>query len=151
MEAKSFPPLGKYPLSNSNFLFGMVGLLPLVMLVSFTVFLHYFINCLKFMSMKKLMMALLLLASFSSCEKINDLSSTDDSVLSSGNGDNIPVSQVPAAVVAAWKAKYPSAGGQIEWEKEDGNTYKVKFWLGAERWQAIFSSTGSLLSEKRLK
>jgi hypothetical protein len=103
--------------------------------------------------MKKLVLAIMLLISFSACEKINDaVSSTDDSVLSrGGNGDNIPVSQVPAAVVAAWKAKYPAAGGQIEWELEDGNTYKVKFWLGSQRWQAIFSSTGSFISEKRLK
>lgn len=102
--------------------------------------------------MKKFIVAVMLLFAISSCEKVNDLvSSSDDSVLSRGGGDNIPVSQVPAAVVAAWKAKYPAAGGQIEWELEDGNTYKVKFWLGNERWQAIFSSTGTFLSEKRLK
>ncbi len=103
--------------------------------------------------MKKFIVAVMLLFAISSCEKVNDIvsSSSDDSVLRGGNGDNIPVSQVPAAVVAAWKAKYPAAGGQIEWEKEDGNTYKVKFWLGSQRWQAIFSSTGAFMSEKRLK
>jgi hypothetical protein len=58
---------------------------------------------------------------------------------------------MPAAVVAAWKAKYANAGGQIESELEDGSIYKVKFWLGSQRWQAIFSTTGVFISEKRLK
>ncbi|MFT3846703.1 MAG: hypothetical protein QM725_16710 [Lacibacter sp.] len=100
--------------------------------------------------MKKFILAALILFSISSCSKIDDLiPSADDSA--SVSGTNIAASSVPTAVMNAWKAKYPGAGGEIEWQKEDGNTYKVKFWLGTERWQAIFSATGGFLSEKRLK
>lgn len=77
----------------------------------------------------------------STCSK-----SSDD--LSVSSSSNIPASQVPAAVMSAFNSKYPAASGQIEWEKEDGNTYKVKFFIGSQRKQAIFSSTGSFLSEK---
>ncbi len=103
--------------------------------------------------MKNSILAVLLLIAVSSCSKVNDVvSSTDDSsTLSSRNQPNLPVSQVPAAVMNAFKAKYPNAGGEIEWQIEDGNTYNVKFWLGAQRWQAIFSANGTFLSEKRLK
>lgn len=102
--------------------------------------------------MKNLFLAVLLALTVSSCSKVNDLNSlTDDSTVASRNQPNLPVSQVPVAVVNAFKTKYPAAGGEIEWQKEDGNTYKVKFWLGAERWQAIFNADGSFVSEKRIK
>lgn len=77
----------------------------------------------------------------STCSK-----STDDSPVSSSQ--NIPASQVPAAVTAAFNSRYPAAGGQIEWEKEDGNTYKVKFFIGGQRKQALFAASGSFISEK---
>lgn len=100
--------------------------------------------------MKRFMLAILVLLTISSCTQVNDLVPTaDDSV--SAKGTTISAASVPAAVMSAFTTKYPGAGGEIEWQKEDGNTYKVKFWLGAERWQAVFSGTGSFLSEKRLK
>ncbi|TWI81294.1 hypothetical protein IQ13_2311 [Lacibacter cauensis] len=100
--------------------------------------------------MKQLLLAILVFLTVSSCTQVNDLvPSTDDSL--SAKGATISAASVPATVMNAFTTKYPTAGGEIEWQKEDGNTYKVKFWLGAERWQAIFSSTGSFLSEKRLK
>lgn len=77
----------------------------------------------------------------STCSKSND-----DSPVSSSQ--NIPASQVPAAVTAAFNSRYPAAGGQIEWEKEDGNTYKVKFFIGGQRKQALFAASGSFISEK---
>lgn len=102
--------------------------------------------------MKNLFLAVILALTVSSCSKVNDLNSvSDDSIVASRKQSNIPVSQVPVAVVNAFNTKYPSAGGEIEWQKEDGNTYKVKFWLGTERWQAIFNADGSFVSEKRLK
>lgn len=101
--------------------------------------------------MKNLFAMLSLVLVMVSCSKSIDLpAGVDDSSVSSKSA-NLPVSQVPVAVLDAFKAKYPNAGGEIEWQKEDGNTYKVKFWLGAQRWQAIFSASGSFLSEKRLK
>lgn len=77
----------------------------------------------------------------STCSK-----STDDTPVSSSQ--NIPASQVPAAVTAAFSSRYPAASGQIEWEKEDGNTYKVKFFIGSQRKQVLFSQTGVFISEK---
>ena len=62
----------------------------------------------------------------------------------------ITAAQVPAPVMSTYNSRYPSASGQIEWEREDGNTYKVKFFLGAQRWQAIFMADGTFLSEKQL-
>ncbi len=100
--------------------------------------------------MKNLFASIILLLLMASCSKSIDVPTTADDSSSSKSATLSP-SQVPTAVMDAFKAKYPTAGGQIEWEKEDGNTYKVKFWLGAERWQAIFSSTGGFISEKRLK
>lgn len=95
--------------------------------------------------MKKLLFMLLLatVTMSTTCSK-----STDDTPVSSSV--SIPASQVPAAVMAAFNSRYPSASGQIEWEKEDGNTYKVKFFIGSQRKQAIFSSTGSFISEKNI-
>lgn len=97
--------------------------------------------------MKNLVASLILALLMTSCSQNIDLPTRDDS----SNSVALTEAQVPASVMNAFKAKYPAAGGEIEWQKEDGNTYKVKFWLGAERWQAIFSATGGFLSEKRLK
>ncbi len=103
--------------------------------------------------MKNSILAVLILFAVSACSKINDLVplTDDNSSLAARKQPPLPVSQVPTAVLDAFKVKYPNAGGEIEWQKEDGNTYKVKFWLGAERWQAIFNADGSFVSEKRLK
>ena len=64
--------------------------------------------------------------------------------------DAIPAAQVPSPVMSAYTTRYPAATGQVEWEKEDGNTYKVKFFPDAQRWQAIFMADGTFLSEKQL-
>jgi hypothetical protein len=92
--------------------------------------------------MKKILFALLITTTTmsSTCSK------SDDVV----QGSNISASSVPAAVMSAFNSKYPTAGGQIEWEKEDGNTYKVKFFIGSQRKQAIFDANGNLLSEKNI-
>lgn len=62
----------------------------------------------------------------------------------------IAASQVPSAVMSAFNAKYPSASGQIEWELEDGNTYKVKYYIGSQRWQARFTAAGGFISEQQI-
>jgi hypothetical protein len=97
--------------------------------------------------MKNVFASIFLLFVMASCSQNIDLPTPDNS----SDSVSLSVSQVPAVVMDAFKAKYPTAGGEIEWQKEDGNTYKVKFWLGAQRWQAIFNSNGSFLSETRLK
>jgi hypothetical protein len=62
----------------------------------------------------------------------------------------ISASQVPSAVMSAFNAKYPAASGQIEWELEDGNTYKVKYYIGSQRWQARFTAAGGFISEQQI-
>lgn len=74
-------------------------------------------------------------------------SKSDDTVSSS---TSINASSVPSAVTANFNSRYPSATGQIEWEKENGNTYKVKFFIGSQRWQAIFASDGTFISDQKI-
>lgn len=74
--------------------------------------------------------------------------SKDDN--SSSTSVNISSSQVPAAVMTTFTTKYPTASGQIEWEKEDSNTYKVKFYIGSQRWQAYFNAAGTFISERTI-
>lgn len=88
--------------------------------------------------MKKLLLFLMLATATVSCHKSND------------NNSSINASAVPGTITSSFNTRYPSASGQIEWEKEDGNTYKVKFFQGAQRWQAIFAADGSFLSEKQI-
>jgi hypothetical protein len=89
--------------------------------------------------MKKLLLALLISTATLSCSKSSSNTST-----------SISASQVPSPVMSSFNSKYPNASGQIEWEKEDGNTYKVKFFIGSQRWQAIFNADGSFVSEKQI-
>ena len=93
--------------------------------------------------MKKLLFILLVstITMSSTCSKEDNSSSTSISINSS---------QVPSAVQTAFTTKYPAATGQIEWELENGNTYKVKFFIGSQRWQAYFSAAGVFISEKTI-
>jgi hypothetical protein len=93
--------------------------------------------------MKKLLFILMMatITMSSTCSKEDNLPAS---------GTSISASQVPASVMSAFNTKYPAAAGQIEWELEDGNTYKVKFFIGSQRWQAIFASTGAFISEKTI-
>lgn len=101
--------------------------------------------------MKKLFIMFLIstIAMSTTCTKDDSLLSSSSNN-SSSNGTNISSSAVPAAVMSAFTARYPGAGGQIEWEREDGNTYKVKFFIGGQRKQAIFAADGSFISEKNI-
>lgn len=92
--------------------------------------------------MKNLILATLLFFFVSSCSKSDDLSFN-----SVPAGTVLIASQVPAAVTTSFNTKYPSASGEIEFEKEDGNTVKVKFFMGAQRWQAFFKTDGTFISE----
>lgn len=93
--------------------------------------------------MKKFLFILLLatVTMSSTCSKNDDIVS---------NSTSISASQVPAAVMSAYNSRYPAASGQIEWEKEDGSTYKVKFFIGSQRTQAIFAANGTFISEKNI-
>jgi hypothetical protein len=91
--------------------------------------------------MKKLLLALCLSLTMLACSKSNDNSSGDD---------HISASQVPVPVMSTYNTRYPSASGQIEWEIEHGNTYKVKFFSGAQRWQAQFKTDGTFIDEQMI-
>lgn len=94
--------------------------------------------------MKKLLLALCIttITMSTTCSKEDDIMA--------GNSQGINTSQVPAAVMGAFTSRYPAATGQIEWEREDGNTYKVKFFIGSQRMQAIFAANGGFISEKQI-
>lgn len=89
--------------------------------------------------MKKLFLAFTLAIALSSCEKF--LTHPDDSGSSTGTN----TSNVPSAVKSAFAAKYPTAS-RMEWEPEDGNTWKVKFYVDGVRWEAFFNADGSFIS-----
>lgn len=88
--------------------------------------------------LRKILLAFLISTAVVSCSKSTD------------NNSSINSSQVPASVMNAFNTRYPAASGQIEWEKEDANTYKVKFFIGYQRWQAIFKADGTFISEKQI-
>lgn len=74
-------------------------------------------------------------------------SSTVEDNPNGGGGDNIASSTVPAAVKTAFTKLYPDASS-IQWKLKNGN-YKVEFFRGAVKWQAIFSPSGALLKQER--
>lgn len=95
---------------------------------------------------------------FSSCSK-DSLPVSDNSTISTakvsstaednpngGGGDNIAESTVPNVVKNAFIKLYPDATG-IQWKLKNGN-YKVEFFRGGIKWQAIFSSSGILLKQE---
>jgi hypothetical protein len=90
-------------------------------------------------TMKKLIICVFCLAALSSCDKFID-GINDRREVEHNNS-----AQIPAAVLSAFNAKYPNAS-RVEWEPEDGNTWKAKFFLGSVRWEAFFKADGSFLS-----
>ena len=87
--------------------------------------------------MKKILLALLIATATLSCSKSN----SDD--------NHIAASQVPSVVMNEFNTRYPTASGEIEWEIEHGNEYKVKFFIGAQRWEARFTSSGDFIAEEK--
>ncbi len=88
---------------------------------------------------------------FTSCEKSPISANADDnsSTLAGRRGADdptpVPPSNLPASVQAAFSARYPGAT-RMEWQAEDGNTWKVKFFLGNVRWKAFFRADGTFIS-----
>jgi len=87
--------------------------------------------------MKKILLALLIATATLSCSKSN----SDDT--------HIAASQVPSVVMNTFVTRYPTASGEIEWELEHGNEYKVKFFIGSQRWEARFTSSGDFIAEEK--
>lgn len=64
-----------------------------------------------------------------------------------GGGNNIAASAVPTAVRNAFNTRYPGAT-RAEWKLKNGQ-YKVEFFIGTVRWQAIFTPNGTLVKQER--
>ncbi len=101
--------------------------------------------------MKKLFFLMAVAVAVASCEKSTVSTSLNDEVLGRRGADDVavpPPSNLPAAVLSTFTASYPTAT-RMEWQAEDGNTWKVKFFLGTVRWVAVYKADGSLVSVKK--
>ena len=78
-------------------------------------------------------------------DNITDLEAGEDD-----DADNITADQVPAAVTAAFSARYPGATiNEIELDIEDaGPLYKFDFMAGPRRFRAWFTEDGTLAGEE---
>lgn len=102
--------------------------------------------------MKKPILMLALAASLIavSCQK-STLSSGSDEIIGRRGADDPtlpPPAALPAAVLASFTSSYPTAT-RMEWQAEDGNTWKVKFFLGTVRWVAVYKADGTLISAQK--
>lgn len=64
-----------------------------------------------------------------------------------GYAQDVPASQVPAAVTKAFKAKFPKTTG-LEWEKK-GNNYEAEFDVNLVDHKALYNDAGKLLMFKK--
>jgi len=99
--------------------------------------------------MKKVFFAALLLVSVASYAV--PFAPTHMTYKSSGDGKHIPVSQVPAAVLESFNARYPNATN-VQWEREredNGVQYKADFMIGNKRIEARFEKDGTFLGQRR--
>lgn len=110
--------------------------------------------------MKKYLLSFAVVALLATaCTKNDHTGGLDDSIVSSSNrhstpednpngggGDNVNLTSIPTAVVNTFKSRYPNAT-HAEWKKQSDGTYKVEFFRGSIKWQAIFSASGRLLKE----
>jgi len=94
--------------------------------------------------------------SIASCSKspitANDESTSNstESIQARQGADDPPApipAGLPAAVVTAFNAKYPGAS-RVEWQAEDGNTWKAKFFIGTQRKRALFAADGTFIWER---
>lgn len=101
--------------------------------------------------MKKVLLFIALAASFFivSCQKSTSSLFDDNGTITARRGADDPAvappANLPPVVLASFNAKYPGAI-RTEWQAEDGNTWKVKFFLGSQRWIAFFNADGTFIS-----
>lgn len=91
-----------------------------------------------------------------SCSK-SPINANDDSASSSSTSlqarrgaDDPPApipAGLPAAVVSSFNSRYPTAT-RVEWQAEDGNTWKAKFFIGTQRKRSLFAADGTFLWER---
>lgn len=66
----------------------------------------------------------------------------------SGGGTRISAASVPAAVMNAYKAKFPGAA-RAEWKKLSNGNFKVQFFRNGVKWEATYTPGGSLVKLER--
>jgi hypothetical protein len=103
--------------------------------------------------MKKIL-ALILVGSslLVSCTKdsqgSNDLITSQQRAEDNANGGGgINIATAPDAVLSAFNARYPDAT-RIEWKQLPNGNIKAEFFRGAVKWQAIFTTNGTLVKEE---
>lgn len=102
--------------------------------------------------MKNLFLVAVLAVAFTACDKSVSGPVVPDEVVSRKGADDAPKplpATLPSAVTSAFKAKYPTASG-MEWQAEDANTWKVKFFIGTVRWAAFFKANGTFISATKI-
>jgi hypothetical protein len=65
--------------------------------------------------------------------------------LNGGGGNNAVL--VPAAVLTAFHSRYTDAT-KVEWKNLSDGSFKAEFFRGSIRWQASFTSNGTLVKEE---
>lgn len=69
-------------------------------------------------------------------------------IVTAKDGKHIPASAVPAPVMASFNENFPMATN-VKWEKEKEHgqvQYQADFNQNSQRWRAVFSANGTLLS-----
>jgi hypothetical protein len=86
---------------------------------------------------------------FASCTKTPVSDDLTTSAQRQGRGADDPIvappANLPAAVLSAFNTRYPNAT-RIEWEPENNNTWKAKFFIGTVRWKVFFKADGTFIS-----
>jgi hypothetical protein len=62
-----------------------------------------------------------------------------------GGGNN--TTTIPMAVLSAFNTRYAGAA-KIEWKLLSDGTYKAEFFISSVKWQAIFTSGGTLVKQE---
>jgi hypothetical protein len=90
-----------------------------------------------------------------SCSKspisANDPTTASTTSLQARRGADDPPAPIPAGlpavVVSSFNSRYPTAA-RVEWQAEDGNTWKAKFFIGTQRKRALFAADGTFIWER---
>lgn len=103
--------------------------------------------------MKKYFLFLVAAATLSvtSCTDEKKDGTTSTTETKSKKDDAVAEADVPAAVVSAFKAKYPNAAG-VEWEtakENDQPTFKAKWKMGNDKLKAEFAQDGAFIKEEK--
>lgn len=78
----------------------------------------------------------------------NDLITSQQRAEDNANGGGgINIATAPDPVLSAFNARYPDAT-RIEWKQLPNGNIKAEFFRGAVKWQAIFTTGGSLVKEE---